>query len=361
MLFWILTGVLTAFTAYLLLRPLMREHLGGSAAARAHALRDILAALDRDRKAGLIENVESDDAGARLARALIAETKDAPPAQSPPPARGFAIAIVVLLALSAPLLYFASGSSEPMASSGETETEIRKLIEETAALRRAVEKDVKDPEAQKRLGENYFKLGAFAEAAEAFKAAIQRGGTGAALHDEYGIALTLAGDRVTPEAVSAFTKALTLAPGDVMARFYLARARAEAGDVSRALTEWEALLPDVPPDAPIRAALAERIATARQMAGQPALNSGAVDAAATLSPAERTQMIEGMVERLAARLEEEPKDLAGWRQLIRSYGALGAHSKAMTALARAREIFAGDAPALSALDQSEKALPQGQE
>ena len=34
-------------------------------------------------------------------------------------------------------------------------------------------------------------------------------------------------------------------------------------------------------------------------------------------------MIESMVARLAARLEDEPAALAGWRQLGRSYGVLG--------------------------------------
>ena len=44
---------------------------------------------------------------------------------------------------------------------------------------------------------------------------------------------------------------------------------------------------------------------------------------ATLPPEERAAMIEGMVSGLAAKLEEDPSDLDGWRMLARSYAALG--------------------------------------
>ena len=53
-------------------------------------------------------------------------------------------------------------------------------------------------------------------------------------------------------------------------------------------------------------------------------------------------MIRGMVERLAARLEQNPGDKEGWARLARAYEVLGDADKAQGARARAA---AADAPA----------------
>jgi cytochrome c-type biogenesis protein CcmH len=57
-------------------------------------------------------------------------------------------------------------------------------------------------------------------------------------------------------------------------------------------------------------------------------------AAAQMSPQERTQMVRGMVDRLAARLQENPDDLDGWRRLARAYDVLGEAEKAADARRR---------------------------
>jgi len=56
-----------------------------------------------------------------------------------------------------------------------------------------------------------------------------------------------------------------------------------------------------------------------------------MQAAKTMSPEQRTQMIKGMVEKLAARLKDRPDDVEGWRMLTRSYRVLGDHAKAADA------------------------------
>lgn len=62
-----------------------------------------------------------------------------------------------------------------------------------------------------------------------------------------------------------------------------------------------------------------------------------VRAAQDMAPAERREMIEGMVAGLAARLEENPNDLKGWVQLARSYNVLGQPAKARDAMGKAVE------------------------
>ncbi len=57
--------------------------------------------------------------------------------------------------------------------------------------------------------------------------------------------------------------------------------------------------------------------------------------AADMSPEDRTRMISGMVEGLAARLEENPDDLQGWTMLGRSYAVMGDYERSAAAYDRA--------------------------
>lgn len=62
-------------------------------------------------------------------------------------------------------------------------------------------------------------------------------------------------------------------------------------------------------------------------------NPGAIDREATLQAT--AAQIESMIERLAAHLRENPDDVAGWKLLARSYGAMGRYAQAADAYARA--------------------------
>jgi cytochrome c-type biogenesis protein CcmH/NrfG len=66
-----------------------------------------------------------------------------------------------------------------------------------------------------------------------------------------------------------------------------------------------------------------------------------MQAAQDMSPEQRQQMVQGMVEGLAARLAENPDDPAGWRRLIRSYAVLDEQDKAREALTTALDTFSG--------------------
>jgi cytochrome c-type biogenesis protein CcmH len=60
-----------------------------------------------------------------------------------------------------------------------------------------------------------------------------------------------------------------------------------------------------------------------------------VAAAQNMSAGDRQQMIRGMVDGLAARLDGEPSDVEGWLRLIRAYKVLGDDAKAAEAAAKA--------------------------
>lgn len=75
------------------------------------------------------------------------------------------------------------------------------------------------------------------------------------------------------------------------------------------------------------------------------------------APAEqRMAMIQGMVDRLAARLNENGHDVDGWIRLMRSYVVLGQHDQAVSAGQRARIALGNDADAVRKLNAGAKEL-----
>jgi cytochrome c-type biogenesis protein CcmH len=146
---------------------------------------------------------------------------------------------------------------------------------------------------------------------------------------------------------------------DPRARFYIGLAQAQGGDTRAALQTWTDLVAISPPDAPwvptVRAQIARLASEAkidpatvapspeakalaeRNAAAAPPSGSDA-DTIARLPPAEREQMIRGMVDALAARLEAQPDDLEGWRRLGRARRVLGEIDKSIDAYAKAAAL-----------------------
>ena len=99
-------------------------------------------------------------------------------------------------------------------------------------------------------------------------------------------------------------------------------------------------------DAPWRQIVAARLAEIAQAEPQAGPKTPAgptaqdVATAQSMSPEERMAMIRGMVERLAARLQQNPGDKEGWTRLARAYEVLGEADKAQAARARAAAVEA---------------------
>jgi cytochrome c-type biogenesis protein CcmH len=190
------------------------------------------------------------------------------------------------------------------------------------------------------LGRGYLSLGDPADAAAAFKRALETAPVQdkASLASAYGEALTTgASGTVTPDAEAAFRSALRSNPSDPAARYYLGLALAQRGDRTAALTIWRGLLSDTPPNAPWRAQLIDHMAAVASQGG------GVPD-------------ISTMVAGLARRLDANPNDPEGWQRLVRAYAVLGDTRNARTALSRARAVLKADAGALAALDSEARSL-----
>jgi cytochrome c-type biogenesis protein CcmH len=214
--------------------------------------------------------------------------------------------------------------------SGPSSHDLRGLI---AVLAQRVRARPNDPRGWTILGRGYLTLGDANDAATAFRRgiAVAPAGEKPQLYSAYGEALTLAaGGAVTSDAEDAFRQALVGNPKDFAARYYLGLAYASRRDAAHALTLWNGLLADAPPNAPWRPQLVDQIA----------MLSGRFGA---------TPDIGGMVASLAARLKAQPNDPAGWQRLIRAYTVLGDTAKARQALTDARTALKNDAGAKARL------------
>ncbi|MBO9518451.1 MAG: tetratricopeptide repeat protein [Porphyrobacter sp.] len=211
--------------------------------------------------------------------------------------------------------------------------------------------------AWQKLGFAYFELGRFEEAATAYRRATEADPDSAVLWSSLGEALAMASERdpMPGPAREAFRKAIQLDPKDPRARYFLAVEKDLAGDHKGAIADWVALLGETPPGAPWEADLKRTIEqvgkinsidVSRQlaatetlrpksvpaMAGIPGPTQDQLAAASKMRPSEQQDMAEGMVERLAARLEREPGNVEGWIMLMRSYQTLGREGDAGKAL-----------------------------
>ena len=164
--------------------------------------------------------------------------------------------------------------------------------------------------------------------------------------------------RVTAEARNAFTIALASNPGDPRARYFLALSDYQEGREEAALRAWSDLGRSAPEGAPWLPAVQARIVeTARELGEAPTdwLPPPAPDtprgpfagggptgadiaAAQEMSPEDRQEMIRGMVANLAARLEDDPDDVEGWRRLARSREVLGDNEASAEAYDRALKL-----------------------
>ncbi len=244
-----------------------------------------------------------------------------------------------------------------------------------AELEERARADPLDADAWEELGFAYHAEGQYAEAARAYRQAVEGDPTSAVLWAALGEARVLASrdDPMPPLAVAAFERALELDPKQQRARYYMAARRDLSGDHEGAIGEWLAILADTPPgaiyeenllltirqvgrindievDSRIAAVLGDRPETPQLTAGEaiPGPSREQIDAARAIAPGEQRQMAEGMVERLETRLRGDPSNVDGWVMLMRSRMTLGQPDRASKALADAVAANPGQAERLRA-------------
>jgi len=297
-----------------------------------------------------------------------------PPEARRLPSATIALGAAALLAAAAVGIAIFS-SDEPIATAPANEAAAGapapSLDESIASLRASLRQDPDNHQNWYMLGLALRDGGRFEEAEQAFRRAMElapRNADYVAYLAE--MLLVIGGANPPPEAERLLRRTLELQPGNPQARYYLATLKDVRGDHRGALDDLIALLGEAPPGAvwepQVREAamliartneidIAGRLPPPREppastaTAAIPGPTREQLEAARSLPPSQQDAMVQGMVERLAARLRENPRDADGWIRLMRSRMVLNQPDAAREALRSGLAAFDGDAATQSRL------------
>ena len=218
-----------------------------------------------------------------------------------------------------------------------------------------------DAKGWRMLGWSYYQTKRYPDAIKAYRRATTLEPGNAEGWSALGEAIAFAGNgNMPPEAEAAFRKALAIDAGDPRARYFLGVRKDLAGDHKGAVDDWIALLKDTPPGAPWERNVRETIAQVAAKNGidvsgrvpapaSPAADAGSaaptpeqMSAASAMTPKQQQAMVRGMVDRLATRLKDNPRDGEGWIRLMQARMVLGDRDAAAAAYRNATAAFPGD-------------------
>lgn len=361
---WVVFAILTAAAALSVLVPLARAAAAagaGSSQQRADVAfyEAETASIARDLERGVIDAAEAEAAKAEAARRLIAAADDQPDhAPSPWGRRIVALTSLAFIAIGGVGLYGFIGApdypDQPLMARRAAPPDQMDLMAALSKVEAHLAQNPGDGRGREVVAPVYMRLGRYADAVRAWSEAISIMGANAERETSLGEALTFASEgKITSEALAAFQRAHALSPTYAQARFYLGMAAEQAGEKGKAADLWSALYLDTAPDSPWRPMLAQRLQTIGfpppgETSGVP--KGEAAAAIAALPADQRNVAIRGMVDSLAARLEQNGADPEGWRRLVRAYVVLKEPEKAKAALAQARRALSADADALASLE-----------
>ena len=341
------------------LLPIRRA--GASLIQRADAvpavLVDQLEEVDRDMARGLVSAPEADSARQEIRRRMaqvLRRTDQQSVATSG--GRGALILAAVFVPVMAFGYYAVAGAPDvpavAFADRADERADTRRIAEVAGQLR---EKLMADPDGGPTkgwvmLGQTYVRMGRFEDAVTAFRTASGRDDAESATWSMLAEAMIRANDgTVTPDAVTALERALTLDVSNPAAVFYLAIADAQAGEIATAHDRLTARLAETPGyqrwmdtyiaqanaygEALGRAPIASRAPVA------PGPSAADIAAAQEMSEGDRAAVIRSMVDRLATRLQDETDDVDGWLRLANSYAVLHEMDKAREAYLRAAALL----------------------
>ena len=390
---WAAIGLLTAGVVVLLLYPLTRA-AGAATPGRSDfdisVYRDQLAEVDRDVERGLLTDDEADAVRTEVQRRMLAAAPEVTEVDGEAVTTGrrnrvVAGAVALAVPLGAVVFYLQIGSphlpGQPFAertvpdqvAQGETHRGSGEDLEKMVGqLAQRLLRDPDNIDGWLLLGRTYMNMRRFEDAANAFRRALEGAGGRADIAADYGEALVFAGG-VSQQAIEIFEEVAKTDGRNPKARYYLGIGSAQQGDLRGALQTWVDLLAISPPNAPWNNLVRQQMDAAARGLGievgevspspearalakspvaaaspAPAAEAGEaaapgptredMESAAEMTAEDRAQMIRGMVQRLADRLEENPDDLQDWLRLARAYEVLGEKEKAAKAAARAEAL-----------------------
>jgi len=365
---WIGFALMSVAAILAVLWPLARKPRADQAGSDLLVYQDQLEEIGRDSSAGLIGEAEAEAARVEVSRRLLAaadkQEQPPPPTQPLLHRRAAAVAALIFLLLLPVGLYAALGSPEipgqPAYARAATPHDHQTVGNLIGQVEEHLAQNPNDGAGWQVIGPIYMRLGRFDDAVVAFRKSLALNGETAGRHSALGEALVGAANGVvTDEAKKEFERAAALDARELKARFFLGLADEQDGKRDAAADKWRAMLKDAPPNAPWIGLVRESLArvTGEPVAGEaPDPSPEAMAAAQDMPEAQRTEMIRGMVAKLADRLHADGGDIEGWLRLVRAYAVLGEREQAKGAAADARKALSQHPDEVKRIDDLVKGL-----
>jgi cytochrome c-type biogenesis protein CcmH len=370
---WLIFALMTVAAVCAVLWPLGRKRDVTGGGSDRLVYQDQLLEIERDRAAGLIGGAEAESARVEISRRLlaVADAESAPLAAAP--ARQFsfrhraaAVAAAVVLPAVGLGFYATLGSPDIPSQSAFARVDTPAGSQSIGSLVGQVEAHLasspNDGAGWEVLAPVYMRLGRFNDAAAAWRKTIALNGDNATREAALGEALVAAANGVvTDEALTVFQHAVAADPHEPKASYFLGVADEQAGKHDAAAAKWRALLDSAPQDAPWASFVREALAkvdpqAAAESSAKVAPVAGDVATAGNPDEAQRTEMVRGMVQRLADRLHGNGGTVDEWLRLVQAYAVLGDRDKAKGAVADAKRALSDHPDAIKLIDELAKQL-----
>ncbi len=398
MTFWVISCLIALLVAGFLGYTLLRGRRADepTAAYDLRVYREQLAGVDRDLARGVIGEADAERVRTEISRRILAaDAQMQGDRVASGPSRGVSIvsiAIVMLIVIGGALaMYSRTGAvglpDQPLTARLALAEEVRtnrpaqeaaealatppqpRQLEESYAtllqqLRDTVAARPNDLQGHILLTQHEANAGNFKAAYAAQQRVIELSGQAATADDYSDLAekmILAAGGYISPEAEQVLAATLERDPQHGPARYYWGQMLAQTGRPDLAYRVWADTARDAPAGAPwgeaIRAQLDELAFRAGvfngpdpSSLGQPGPSQDDVAAAAEMTPEERQEMIQGMVDRLSDRLATEGGPPQDWARLIAALGVLGQAQRAIDIRDEAEILFADNPEALEMID-----------
>lgn len=361
---WLIFALMTVAAVCAVLWPLGRKGSGLTGGSDRLVYQDQLLEIERDRAAGLIGAPEAESARVEISRRLLAaaDAEISSPAPQAPGRlmfrhRAAAMLVAVLLPAIGLGFYLWLGSPDIPSQSAfarvDTPLGEQSIANLVAQVEAHLASDPNDGAGWEVIAPVYMRLGRFNDAVQAWRKTIALKGDSATREAALGEALVASANGVvTDEAMTAFQHAVAAEPHEPKANYFIGLADEQAGKRDAAAAKWRALLDSAPPDAPWAGFVRE--ALARVTAAPATATAG--DSAGETKNAQNSEMIRGMVQRLADRLHAGGGDADEWLRLVRAYIVLGERDKAKDAVADAKRALSDHPDEIKRIDDLVKGL-----
>lgn len=387
--FWIICTLLTCAVAAAMIMPMLRPPPSVGEDPQVALYKAQLAEVDRDVAREVVAAEDAERTKAEIARRLLAASSSTATTTDSTLTRPAVLALVVIVLGLSGATYWQLGAPGygdlPLQTRIALGNEARAnrpaqdvaaaaapivpqpdvpedYLETVAQLRQVVPLRGDDLQGWELLSFHETQLFNYAAASEAQARVIEIKGDDATVDDKTRLAdlmVAAANGYVSPEAEKIVREVLAVAPNNIPARYYLGAMFNQTDRPDRALQLWRSILEsgaaesfhsrlarDQVGDAAFRAGTSYTPPPVEEMSLEQAMSGEG------MTEDEQSQMISGMVGRLADRLATQGGPVTDWARLIIAYGVLGATEDASAILAEARDTFGASDEALEILDEA---------